>query len=556
MDPIRQQRRDELFRLAIALAPADWPAFLEEACRGDDYLRAAVQELLAYDAEAEGGPLDGSADASLAPVVKPGERIDRYIVDTLIGEGGMAAVFKGHDPQIEREVALKVVRPAALTDAAIKARFLSEIRALGRLRDPGIVQIYDVCEHRGNPVLVLELLAGEDLDALIAANRTGDLRNQCRIARELAAALEHVHAAGILHRDIKPANVFVETGGRIRLLDFGISGFDTARATRASMVGMTPEYASPEQVRGEPPTSRSDIYAYGVVLFELFSGTRLYRGQMASTLYRIVHEPIPEGALQSRVPEPIVALIRQLTAKDPAQRPQSFSDVRVLLDQLDEASAAAPPEQPAPAGRRQRQIVVLAVSVVVAVAIAAFSYSARNTVELPREHVTAQTHTMTVRFVDESGVRLGGTERIVVPQQTKFRMQVASPEDGFLYVFSESTDAATVNVLFPTTTSYSGSSRLSKDTTVSIPESSWFYFGDTAGVERLWMLWSRAPLPEMDAARRWANDDDRGVIKDRTERMAIQAHWSHSARVTEQDDSLNVSSTQDPIIVRVLVEHH
>lgn len=558
MDPTRQQRRDELFRQAIDLSPDARPAFLDAACGDDLELRAEVDELLAIDSEADGGPLDGSANAWFAPVLNPGERVDRYVVDALIGEGGMAAVFKGHDPEIDRAVALKVLRPAAFLDAASRTRFLAEIRALGRLTDPGIVRIYDVCEHRGIPVLVLELLAGEDLDALIAANRTGDVREQLRIARELAAALERVHAAGILHRDIKPANVFIETDGRVRLLDFGIAGFEAAGATRASVAGMTPEYASPEQVRGEPPTARSDIYAYGVVLYELFSGSRLYRGQMAATLYRIVNVPIPDGPLRSRVPEPIVELVLRLTAKDPANRPQSFSEVRATLNQIESTSNSVPAVTVGrPAVRPWRAILLIAFFVL-AGSLAVFSLTARqnraNPSPVPADLV-APKHAVTLGLVDERGAVLGAGERITVPQQTRFRLRVTGHDTGFLYVFSESMDGATVNVLFPSPASYGGSSRLERNVHVSIPEQSWFEFGDTPGVERVWLLWSHAPIPELEASRRWVNDHNRGVVEDASERAAIQARWRISASARQQGDAMVLSGQEDPLVARLLVEH-
>src|SRR5262249_20643371 len=160
------------------------------------------------------------------------------------------------------------------------------------------------------PFLVTELLDGEDLADAIAAHRVGDLTERLTIARQIASALKDIHAAGILHRDIKPANVFIEKSGRAKLLDFGIARDDGAGVTTATLAGGTPGYIAPEQLNGAPATVRSDVYAFGVLLYELFSGERLYRGTIAQVLYAVAHEPVPLERLE-RCPAALVDIIRR-----------------------------------------------------------------------------------------------------------------------------------------------------------------------------------------------------------------------------------------------------
>src|SRR5262249_22218380 len=190
-------------------------------------------------------------------------------VDAVIGSGGMSAVYRAQDPVIDRPVAIKVLLPSG-ADADRTQRFFDELKLLGAIRHDHVVRVYDFGEVRGLPYLVMELLESEDLAHAIAAQRCGDLARKLDIARQLAAALKDVHAAGILHRDVKPANVFLETAGRVKLMDFGIARTDGPHATHASVLCGTPEYLAPEQIRGQPATQLSDVYSYGVLLVELF----------------------------------------------------------------------------------------------------------------------------------------------------------------------------------------------------------------------------------------------------------------------------------------------
>jgi serine/threonine-protein kinase len=329
VDPeARRARRDALLEEALALDGAAREAFLDRSCDSPS-LRREIEALLNQAADHPDQVLD-DADAAAGRRLSAGARVGRYIVDARVGSGGMGDVYRAHDPVIEREVALKVVTWAG-SDEQRRRRFFAELRLLGRLIHDHVVRVYDFGEHHGMPYLVTELLDGEDLAAAIAGRRCGDFEFRLGIARQMASALKDVHAAGILHRDIKPANVFIEKSGRAKLLDFGIARDDDADMKTASLIAGTPGYLAPEQLQGAPATVQSDVYAFGVVLFELFSGERLYRGTLAQVLYAVAHEPIPLERLNECPPE-LVDLVRQCTVKDPAERMQHFDAVTRVLN--------------------------------------------------------------------------------------------------------------------------------------------------------------------------------------------------------------------------------
>jgi serine/threonine protein kinase len=330
MDPERQRRRDALLETALGLDAASVAALLEEVSVSDPMLRQEVERLLAVDQQLAPAFLEAGARGWDGHPLDIGETVGRYVVQALIGAGGMSAVYRAHDAGIDRDVALKILLPHGAGADRTKL-FFAELKVLGAFRHDHVVRVYDFGEARGLPYLVMELLEGEDLAQAIAAQHCGGVRRKLDIARQLATALKDLHAAGIVHRDVKPANVFLDTSGRVKLMDFGISRADGTEQTRTSVLWGTPEYLSPEQIQGQSATPRSDIYAYGVLLVELFSGVRPFRGTIADVLYRIVHEPLDVRALRTTVPSAVVDLIARATAKEPHDRPESFVEFEQLL---------------------------------------------------------------------------------------------------------------------------------------------------------------------------------------------------------------------------------
>src|SRR5690349_3345095 len=250
----------------------------------------------------------------------------------LLGQGGFAAVFRARDPFLERDVAIKVLDPSLAVDAALEEQFLHEARTIAAAEHPHIVPLYSADSTGGLLYLVMRLLPGQSLEDRIAEGKL-PVAEAARIALECARALAAAHAVGVVHRDIKPANILLDANGNATVTDFGIA-LVTARPARellGSTAG-TPHYMSPEQSLGEQVDGRSDVYALGVVLFEMLTGTRPFGGRNATeVIAQHISAPIPR--LSEREPETPVALVRlmdRMLAKDPAGRPTAAELVKEL----------------------------------------------------------------------------------------------------------------------------------------------------------------------------------------------------------------------------------
>src|SRR5262252_1652828 len=208
----------------------------------------------------------------------PPARIGRYEIEEFLG-GGMSRVYRARDTVIGRTVAIKVLTEAGCADPEVKERFLWEARMAGNVAHDNVLSIYDFGEdeeHR--PYMVMEFLRGEDLRHAIKAGHTGDLRNKLNIALQIARAIDYIHRQKIVHRDIKPDNIHITTSGTVKLIDFGVAKTERPSLTQAGYVVGTPSYMAPEQVRGQLVTHRADIYAFGVLLFELMVGFKPLAG--------------------------------------------------------------------------------------------------------------------------------------------------------------------------------------------------------------------------------------------------------------------------------------
>jgi len=267
--------------------------------------------------------------------------IGRYQVLRLLGSGAMGSVVLAEDPRIKRKVAIKLMKLDAVRTEADQheylARFQREAEVSGLLNHPGIVAIYDVGEVEGyGPFLAMEFVAGKPLDGLIKAGPALTLKEKLKIAVGLAEALDHAHAKAIVHRDVKPGNVMVGEDGRPKLMDFGIAKREDASLTQTGTFLGTPSYASPEQIKEGIVDNRSDIFSFGVLVFELMSGKSPFPGTSINTiLYRIVNEPPVEvqPPVLGVLPEGWRRVFDKVLAKRPADRYSSCTAfVRDLLD--------------------------------------------------------------------------------------------------------------------------------------------------------------------------------------------------------------------------------
>ncbi|MBM3752981.1 MAG: hypothetical protein FJW38_03275 [Acidobacteria bacterium] len=273
-------------------------------------------------------------------------RFARYELQEFLG-GGMSHVYRAVDTVIGRQVAVKILTDDGCRDTEAKERFLHEARMSGAISHDNIVTIHDYGEEQGRPYIAMEFLRGGDLRDALRKNQAGDLRNRLRIATESAAALEYVHKMGIIHRDIKPENIFIEQSGRAKLMDFGISKAAGFNMTKAGNTMGTPYYMAPEQVQGVNIMPLVDVYSFGIVLYELFTGERLVTGDsMERLFYVILHEnPDPAKLVAAGLPQALIDLIMRCTAKKPEERLQSFSAIKQVLIGI--ASSEVPAGAPA-----------------------------------------------------------------------------------------------------------------------------------------------------------------------------------------------------------------
>jgi eukaryotic-like serine/threonine-protein kinase len=302
---------------------------------------------------------------SLSLTLSPGTHLGPYEILAPLGAGGMGEVYRAKDSRLGRTVALKVLPEDFLDDEERKQRFEREARLLATLSHPGIAAIYsfeeisDSSSSSSRHILVMELVEGEDL-AQRLANGPLPLEESLSYARQIAEALEAAHEKGVVHRDLKPANIKVTPDGRVKLLDFGLAKiFEgdaaggsapsvthsptlTARATAAGMILGTAAYMSPEQARGKPLDKRTDVWAFGCVLFEMLTGKRAFEGETVSdTLAAVLLKEPDWSALPEQTPGKIRDLLRKCLRREAKQRLHDIADARLEVEELTAASASS-----------------------------------------------------------------------------------------------------------------------------------------------------------------------------------------------------------------------
>jgi TolB-like protein len=313
----------------------------------------------------------------------PGARFGAHEIMAFLGAGGMGEVWRARDTRLDREVALKVLPPAALDDETARARLLREARLASKLNHPHVCTIHEVGEAEGRTFVAMELVEGRPLSDLLSR---GPLATEqvLRRGQQLADALAHAHEHGVVHRDFKSANVVLTAEGRAKVLDFGLAkrlaGGDATEATTASYGSLTAPgtltgtlaYMAPEQLRGQAADARSDIWALGVVLYEMAGGRRPFQGQTGFALSSAILNESPP-VLPAGVPDGLRGVVERCLEKEPAERYQRAAEVRAALEAL--ASGATVPTGRAPARRPRRRpwlaagLVVIAAVVTVAITL-------------------------------------------------------------------------------------------------------------------------------------------------------------------------------------------
>jgi Tol biopolymer transport system component len=346
MTPERLQQIQELYLAARDRGPATRSAFLDESCGGDEELRREVESLLA---QGSGEVMDRPAMEVAGELLDSGrfgagEQIGAYRIESQLGEGGMGTVYRATDTRLGREVALKFLSPRLAHDADYMARFEREAKVLASLNHPNIAIVHGLEESNGTRALVMELVEGPTLAARIAEGPIPP-KEALRFAEAIAEGLEAANEKGVVHRDLKPGNVKITPEGGVKILDFGLaktSGRPSGPAqdpsaltkgeTEPGTILGTTGYMSPEQASGKPVDKRSDIWAFGVVLWEMLTGRRLFAGETVShTLAEVLAAPIDFDKLPKETPPAIRNLVRRCLERDAKNRLRDIGEARIAL---------------------------------------------------------------------------------------------------------------------------------------------------------------------------------------------------------------------------------
>ncbi len=540
------ERIREILESALGLAPHLRAAYLAEACAGDAALRSEVESLIA--ASERSALLDHAPLASLAPTMTltatvAGRTIGNYKVADRIGEGGMGTVFRAVDSRLGRTVALKVISHFGGAGDE-KRRFFREAKAASALNHPNIVTIYEYDSDREVDYIAMEYIRGATLHALLAEHRL-PLRTLLEYAVQAAGAVAAAHAAGIVHRDLKTNNIMVTDAGVVKVLDFGLAkqaGGGDADVTQSGARLGTPAYMSPEQAKGEPVDARSDVFSFGIILYEIACERRPFRGaDLPSTLYAVVHEvPPPPDRVNPKVSKPLAKVIESCLRKNKEERPQSMDSVHdELLAALDQLPTGSPMRREV--SRRK----IMAGAALAAAAIAAGLW-------LPQLH-HQRSFTWTILAQQMRDGQPLGDEYVASPAGTfhagwRFRVRVQSPQPGFFYLIDHgpgANGAEQLWLLYPRHAAVAAAPRL---------VTGWSVFDKNSGTDRLWILWSEHPV---DLLLKVLRDSPSGEVRDPSAAKRILDYLTRLPRAssTSTRDGVQLRAAGDALGIPLELRH-
>lgn len=545
------------------------------------------------------------------PRLNKGQQLGSYVVLDALGAGGMGEVYLANDTRLDRTVALKVLSKDIASDERRMQRFRQEAKMASSLNQSNILTIFEFGEVEGLTFLATEYIDGETLRDYLRGKKL-KIAETLDIIIQVLAALDAAHEAHIVHRDIKPENVMIRRRDHVvKVLDFGLAKATaerkpsvlTAQESEAAtefktaphvLLG-TINYMSPEQAQAHAVDVRTDIWSTGVMIYEMVSGLMPFKGATAShTIVQILEkDPVPLTQFtQRKAPAELQRIVSKSLAKSPDERYQTAKDMlidlRNLKKRLDveaEIDRTSSPETPRvtvasdpQVDRRPRQKRVLALAligmVLATAAIFAFSMwrasrarpSPSVTPPVPVEEraltywITVQKYRNGKRFQDP----FTQPGEMIFEADYQIRVNVRSTQPGYLYVLNEGPPEASVLpefvVLFPSLTANDGSPRLASDQEVQIPEETWFKFDKQQGTEKLWLVFSKEAVPELEAVREFASRQTRGLITDparnRTVHNFLSSHAVNKTSVEKDEKKTTLRSNDNLLVHAVKLEHY
>ncbi len=379
----------------------------------------------------------------------------RYQIVKELGRGAMGVVYQAHDPQIDRLVALKVLRQDRVSSEDLVKRFLKEAKAIGRLSHPNIVTVYDVGQDHDTIYIAMEYLEGQPLNEPMREKKL-PLEQIVNLGVQVAQAVGYAHKNGVVHRDIKPTNIILTPDGQVKITDFGIARIEDPTAPQQTQAGEilgTPVYMSPEQVMGHPVDGRSDLYSLGVILYEQSVGKRPFGGNNLAAIFRAITQDAPEdpASLDPSIPQPLSRLIVKSLSKEPDQRFNTGKEMSLALKAClqGQKTVALPPKPSKPKSGNPGFLVTVAFLVLCAVGGLTYYLMGNKNTESPAASLkAAASATLTVEsnplgaqvFVDGSfqgrsplSLELPGGKhevRLSLPEYYEWEAQLTLKEKG------------------------------------------------------------------------------------------------------------------------------
>lgn len=608
MNAERWQQISRIFNSAISLDSAERAAYVKEKCGKDRDLREEVERLIESHEQAEdkdfiaGLAVEDVAehfiDAEETRALHKGQQFGAYWILDHLGTGGMGEVYLAKDSRLDRTVALKILTSDLAADQRRMQRFRQEAKVASSLNQPNILTIYEFGEVDQLTFLAAEYVDGDTLRDYLREKRL-KLGEILEISIQMLAALDAAHEAKIVHRDMKPENVMIRRRDHVvKVLDFGLakvtqktstlSGFSSGDAatefkTAPGLIMGTVNYMSPEQAQGKAVDARSDIWSTGIIIYEMVAGTKPFGGTTsAHTIVQILEqEPAPlthDGTMG--VPAELQRIVSKSIAKDPDERYQTAKDMLIDLRnlkkrlELDAQIEREPARGTQPAKSKAGLVIALtAVFLVIAgiVAVNAWRKSGNTQIVQPLTPASPAVERSLTYWITVQKFRDGRPYQkpfdlpadINFEKDYQIRLSVRSPQSGHLYVLNEgpANDAAPeFVVLFPSPTANAGSAVVTENEPLQIPEQTWMRFDEEQGVEKLWLVFAEQPVAELEAAKRFVNRENRGLVPDPAQNQSIQNYLNANSAVTpsvaKDAAQTTLKTTQKILVYPVSLQHH